>query len=486
MIMLAERDLQLGADLPADIARDLKSTDAEYDRVSAALARDGAADKAAADRLAGRLRELRDTRERLVRRVRQQSPRFGALQYPESLDLAAVRDTLEPGTALLVYWVAEGRTLLFALRPASTGDASNGLTVIPIDVTERDLRARVKEMRDALQARAAPPQTRAVGGLAGARAKDGVGAISTRLYDLLVRPAEKAIQGSERLLIVPDGPLHALPFGALTVPARGSRRARYLVESTAVHVAASATLHNEARRMRPEMPVATAAHLVAFGDPDFGSVGRASATRGPAASDGVAERGFKLAPLPMARREVQAIAKLFATKSSVYIGPEATEARAKSIPASATHVHFASHAVLDERLPLNSALLLAPSPGSGDQPSDNGLLQVWEIFEGTPANLDLVTLSACETALGEEFGGEGLLGLTQAFQYAGARSVVASLWSIPDASTSQLMLRFYRYMRAGRSKDEALRAAQIDAIRSAGAYSHPFHWAAFQLFGDRR
>ena len=141
--------------------------------------------------------------------------------------------------------------------------------------------------------------------------------------------------------------------------------------------------------------------------------------------------------------------------------------------------------MLDERLPLNSALVLAPSPAGAGQPSDNGLLQVWEIFEGKTGNLDLVTLSASDTALGEGFGGEGLLGLTRAFQYAGARSVVASLWSIPDASTSRLMVGFYRYLRQGRSKDEALRAVQIDAIGS-GSFAHPLHWAAFQLFGDPR
>ena len=101
LMMLAERDLQLGGELPADIARELQATDAEYDQlVVAALAREGATDKAAADRLAGRLRELRDAREQIVRRIRQQSPRFAALQYPEPLDLDAVRQSLEPGTAL--------------------------------------------------------------------------------------------------------------------------------------------------------------------------------------------------------------------------------------------------------------------------------------------------------------------------------------------------------------------------------------------------
>lgn len=96
---------------------------------------------------------------------------------------------------------------------------------------------------------------------------------------------------------------------------------------------------------------------------------------------------------------------------------------------------------------------------------------------------DLVTLSACDTALGREMAGEGLVGLTRAFQYAGARSVVATLWGVSDISTARFMESFYGYLRAGKTKDEALRAAQIDQIRKKTGASHPFHWAAFQLTG---
>ena len=123
---------------------------------------------------------------------------------------------------------------------------------------------------------------------------------------------------------------------------------------------------------------------------------------------------------------------------------------------------------------------------------DNGLLQAWEIFEKVRINVDLVVLSACETALGKEMGGEGLVGLTRAFQYAGARSIVASLWSVADESTPELMKHFYGYLKAGEMKDEALRHAQIDFIHEPGfaglksklSIAHPFYWAAFQLIGD--
>jgi len=118
-----------------------------------------------------------------------------------------------------------------------------------------------------------------------------------------------------------------------------------------------------------------------------------------------------------------------------------------------------------ERFPLDSALVFT-IPDRPKEGQANGLLQAWEIFEKVRIDADLVTLSACDSGLGKEMGGEGLIGLTRAFQYAGARTVLASLWKVDDASTAELMKRFYGYLKAGRTKDEALRLAQIELIRS--------------------
>jgi CHAT domain-containing protein len=112
-----------------------------------------------------------------------------------------------------------------------------------------------------------------------------------------------------------------------------------------------------------------------------------------------------------------------------------------------------------EQFPLESGLALS-LPGDGGQEKENGLLQAWEVLEHVRVDADLVTLSACQTGLGSEMAGEGLLGLTWAFQYAGARSVLASLWEVSDASTADLMRRFYRHFSAGIPKAEALRRAQ--------------------------
>ena len=112
-----------------------------------------------------------------------------------------------------------------------------------------------------------------------------------------------------------------------------------------------------------------------------------------------------------------------------------------------------------------------------------GLLQAWEVFEQLRLDADLVTLSSCGTGTGQAPAGEGVLSLARAFQYAGARSVVASLWDIPDRSTALLMQRFYAGLAGGLDKDEALRRAQL-ALLHEPETSHPFHWAAHQLVGD--
>jgi CHAT domain-containing protein len=215
-----------------------------------------------------------------------------------------------------------------------------------------------------------------------------------------------------------------------------------------------------------------------------------------------AERGiFDWPPLPYTRREVEGIASLFPEGTvRTFLGAEALEEQIKSLDRDTRILHIAAHGHTDEHLPSSSFIALTIPEGvtrdDTESERDNGLLQVWEIFEHVRIDADLVVLSACESGLGQELGTEGLIGLTRAFQYAGARSVVASLWSVADQSTSELMIRFYRHLRDGLSKDEALRAAQIELIRGPIEVtdadgrkvridaSAPYYWAAFQIFGD--
>jgi len=466
--MLAERNLIL-TDLPADLEKERKATAREYDQTQDKMADlDPAKEAEQVKTLENRLRELRDKREGILERIRQASPRLAALQYPQPLTIEGVQRNLDPGTVLLSYMVAEEKVFLFVTGGAAEGEPS--LSMFTLNIKPEELRKKIETFRTGVQ----HPEENSAAWVRTGR----------ELYDLLVKAADDWIAKSERVLISPDGPLHALPFGALVVQsAADGSSPKYLIQAKPLHVVTSATLYAELKKDRREAPMS----LVAFGDPAYPalSLKQDEATADPQTRS-LLRRGYSFEPLPSSRSEVETIAKLFPDHATVYVGKEATEEHAKTTGKDVRYLHFAAHGILDERFPLNSALVLS-MPDKSTEGRDNGLLQAWEIFERVRINADLVVLSACESALGKEVGGEGLLGLTRAFQYAGARSIVASLWSVADESTSELMKRFYGYLKSGTTKDDALRAAQIDLIQGSGLPSdmaHPFHWAAFELIGD--
>jgi len=462
--MLAERDLLFSPDVPADIQRARRLNAKGYDRVQAELSRlVPEKDRGQIKLLHARLRELGDERERLTARIRQVSPRFAALQYPQPLDLDETRKNLDAGTTLLSYNVQPARTLLFVVQPVDSADP--GLSVLRLPVKAEELRAEVQEMRDLIAHHRQSDHPR-------------MEALSRRLYDQLVKPAEPLLTNSRRLLVVPDGPLHILPFAALR---RNS--GEYLVEWKPLHTIVSATVYAEIRKMRH--PVwKKRVELAVFADPVLGKNGTPVSTRGDAEFSFASNRGLTFGRLPFSREEAEGIASLYPNRSKVYLGPEATEEHAKALGKDVRYIHFATHGWFDEHFPLNSALVLSMPEGPPGS-RENGLLQAWEIFDQVRIDADLVALSACDTGLGHEMGGEGLIGLTRAFQYAGAHSILASLWGVNDLWTERLMEAFYRSLKSGQDKDQALRAAQIDLIHSAAA-SNPFYWAAFTLVGDWR
>jgi len=199
-----------------------------------------------------------------------------------------------------------------------------------------------------------------------------------------------------------------------------------------------------------------------------------------AASHSVLARAVRAQALPFAEVEGRSVAGAFLASSELLLGDRATEGRAKTLGDSVRYVHFATHGLLDRRSPLDSGIVLAAARSKDD--GDNGVLQAWEIFERLRLHADLVTLSGCETGLGRDAGGEGLIGLVRALHYAGAHSVAASLWPVADRSTAELMKVFYENLAAEKPKDESLQAAQ-SALRR-GPFAHPFHWAGFAVYGD--
>ncbi|HEV8578660.1 MAG TPA: CHAT domain-containing tetratricopeptide repeat protein [Thermoanaerobaculia bacterium] len=460
--LLAQRDLRFPTELPTALYAERHRLDAEYDRTQSALA-DWVPEQGAEKReaLEGRLRDLRLEQAGIQERIRGSSLRLQALESPVSLDLAAARAALDPGTVLLTYAIGESRSFLFVIE--SAGVSGPGLFFYSLPVGREDLAREVEAFRSLL-----------------GRPHTDLAVLKQRgrhLYNVLVRPAEPVLAKADRWLISPDGPLHSLPFAALV---SGDH---YVAQSKPIHIAASAAVYKEIKTTRSQESTTT--ELLAVGDPLYPSrVEIPSETAADAQVQAALRRGLQLKPLPATRSEVEALSYLFPGTRTL-LGGDATEEAIKSLAPQAWRLHFACHGLLDERFPLNSALALS-IPEHPKEGRDNGLLQAWEIFESVRLDADLVTLSACDSGLGKEMGGEGLVGLARAFQFAGARSVVASLWSISDVSTARFMKRFYGYLRAGKPKDEALRAAQIDQIREKTEASHPYHWAAFELFGDWR
>ncbi|MEM9531628.1 MAG: CHAT domain-containing tetratricopeptide repeat protein [Pseudomonadota bacterium] len=275
--------------------------------------------------------------------------------------------------------------------------------------------------------------------------------VARTLYQELVGPELEQARGT--VVLVPDAALHLLPFAALM-----DKNDDYLVEQLNLLLA---------RNTRPHLPQALPreARLVALGDPPADSLRLAST------------RGGKLGALPFAREEAQSITALF-PDSEMLLGGAATETQVRSAAANAGVLHFATHAVFDNAEPLNSYLKLAEGGGEHD-----GNLYAWEVFEELNLTARLVTLSACEAALGEYVAGSGLLGLTRAFQQSGAESVVAALWRVADESTPLLMAGFYEQLAAQAEPDAALRVAQAQ-ISQSEQFGHPFYWAAFQLYVD--
>jgi CHAT domain-containing protein len=184
--------------------------------------------------------------------------------------------------------------------------------------------------------------------------------------------------------------------------------------------------------------------------------------------------------LPKTTDEVLAISKIVPGRVTTLLGADATEAYFKGEPLARFKIlHMAVHAVADTDFPDRAALIL----GREKQSKEDGLLQVREIVR-LPLRADLVILSACDTALGKLEGEEGVSSLEQAFFMAGARSVVASLWSADDSVTTTVMEHFYQHMVEGLDKAQALRQAKLDMLRSYGSDTAPFYWAGFVLAGE--
>jgi CHAT domain-containing protein len=265
--------------------------------------------------------------------------------------------------------------------------------------------------------------------------------LGSDLYKRLVYPLTRAIK-TKNITIVPHGILHYLPFNALYTGKE------YVVDKYNIRLLPSASVMKFLKNNRKGQK----GSLLALGNPDLGN---------------------PQYDLPGAQVEAIAIARKI-KGAKVLVRGNATESAVKKNGNQFRYLHLASHGTFDTEKPLSSALLLAKDA------ANDGKLTVGELYD-LKLNADLVTLSACETALGKIANGDDVVGFTRGFLYAGASSIVSSLWKVDDDATSLLMQEFYSKLQSTNKRD-ALRAAQLKL--KAGKYSHPNYWAAFQLTGS--
>jgi CHAT domain-containing protein len=298
--------------------------------------------------------------------------------------------------------------------------------------------------------------------------------------------------GKRRLIVVADGELQYIPFGMLPVPARGGAKsgAAPLLAGHEIVNAPSASVVALQRRLPHRAPAPDVVAVLA--DPVFDAGDpRVTARAGKGATAGDGKRSRERSPeasvprLPWTRREAEAIAAVVpAGESLLALDFRASRETALS-PALSRYriVHFATHGVIDSRTPALSGLMLS-RVGEQGAPRE-GFLGLGDIYN-LRLGADLVVLSGCETALGKQVRGEGLVGQTQGFLYTGASQVVASLWRVEDRATAELMSRFYRGLLVERrTPAAALRLAQL-AIRDDKRWRSPYYWSGFVLQGDWR
>ncbi len=464
--LLASRDLTLTDDVAPELEDERRSVRLEVDRVQARLLR--ASDPQQVKDLRLELAELRARRAAVLDEIRATSPRLASLRAPEPIALAEAQASLPTRATALIYSVGEDKAQLLVLT-------ASDLRAVTLPVSRADLERDIDRFRLLLSS--------GHGSESQAAALREVG---HGLFDRLLRPAATEVEAASRLVFVLDGPLHRLPLAALPLPADAGLEGSYLAEARPMVSSLSMTTFRELQQKRLSEP--SGSRLVAFGDPKLSGAASHAGLR-------IAESG--LGELPFSRSEVLGIRTHFSA-ADTYLGEDAAEETAKGVEGRVPYLHFATHGVIDDLSPMDSGLILA-SPAAGSK--DNGFLQVWEIFEDLRVDADLVTLSACETGLGSELDGEGLIGLTRAFQFAGAKRVLASHWRVSDRSTSQLMKELYEALDEGLDLDVALQQAQLRLIRgepertswldrllpwrqeAAQDTSHPFHWAAFQIHG---
>jgi CHAT domain-containing protein len=361
----------------------------------------------------------------LLRQVQSDQPNYAALVTARVAPAREVQAALPSDVALLEYLVSDSTSLVFVAT-------SDTVAAVELGVGQHELAKLVEFTRGVLTPQStlwrAPLQ---------------------RLYRYLIEPvaASGLLAGKHGLIIAPHGELHYVPFAALL------DSARYLIERYRLTTVPSASVW--LRLKKREGGTQNGGHVLALAP--------------------------QVSALPGSQAEVAAIRRLYDDSAGVLQGAAASKRALRDAAPQQRIIHFATYGVLNKDNPLFSFVELKPANG------DDGRLEVHEVF-GLDLRARLVVLSACQTglaagALADVPTGDDWLGLVEAFHFAGAAKVMATLWPVEDRATADLMAQFYAALKAGRSEAEALAEAQRATLRKR-ATSHPLFWAGFTLSGD--
>jgi CHAT domain-containing protein len=522
--LLNESSAEITEGVPADLLQKKRDNQNRQQEIAAQLTglNLGVQPTKSVEQLEAELNQLQSDYDDIENQIRSASPRYAALTAPKPLALEDIRrQVLDDQTALLEYKLGDEHSYLFAVTRAgftlsrlpSRAEIEKQAVALREQIIPASARRSITEMVSAT-----PDAQRGLtlgGATAGSPAAvTAFAQAANALYKTAVEPAAPLFKDS-RLLIVADGALNYIPFHALVTSAPGGgadfSTLPYLLKTNETLFAPSASVVAAIRQQRGAASQGSGMLVVA--DPVFDTSdarARGAKTAAPQQPGGDAARGLSfdsaladvsdsepgkaagagpqrgvLVRLSGTRTEAQQIARLANSsgqKTDVWLDLEANESNVEDRDLRQYRVlHFATHGLLNTERPQFTGIVLSLV---GNRPGTDGFLRTDEVFNlrlGSP----LVMLSACETGLGKEKRGEGVMGLARAFMYAGAPTVGVSLWSVADKSTADLMTDFYKNMLAGADKSPtaAMRTARLDMI-GGKRYSAPFYWAPFVLVGD--
>ena len=371
------------------------------------------------------------------------------------------------------------------------------------EITSHELpkSVRIRESIDALRKALVPPQLRngesAVDYQARVRKTDQAYRLHAQKLSRLLLGGIP-LTGPKRILLVPDESLQYIPFSALPFPGAGAPK-ELLVNHYEVDVLPSASVLGTLRKgISNRLPPTATAAIIA--DPVFEPDDERVSTRGARDRRSYEDRPATLnrairdvgaaqyiARLPASRDEANAIASVLRSGNpqDVLVALDFDASRANVLTDGLTRfrlIHFATHGLVDAQHPEMSGLILSLVDRRGRR--QDGYLRLGDIYK-LKLSADLVVLSSCDSALGKDLDSEGIIGLPRGFLFAGARSVIASLWKVNDAATATLMSRLYARIRRGESPGSALRGAQLEMAQDE-QWSKPYYWAGFVLQGDYR